>query len=589
MKKTYKEPSIQLCMTRNIILYVLIPLFFALAVLCGLLNYNLSAGTIEAYQMMFNQNILAIDSAILQSNYASSTMITYTGNIRLLQNYYQAQNEYEKFSVISHIENMISNCQAIALNSFQGEMILLMNDGRIIDAIKTADISDRLSEYDWWEDLQKTGSILYWNGNIQEIFEPHQHQNYVAFGRQLMRYKEEPLGYALVRIPSEKFFQFSEDPQFQDGTLALFSSDGRIIASDGGTIKNETLKNLYQYWKNRNENTGKWKKYFYMASRLDSCGNSIVYAIEKSNMFRRVEIIFISTIVFMIVTGVGLVAVIIYLSHYIAKPILFFADRICLIEQHKPEMLILNKHHYKETKVLEEGMIRAQKRINLLVKEVRRETEMKEKARYDALRAQITPHFLFNTLNAIRWKASLNHDEEVADILSDLGVLLSEAYRNTDELERIENAMLILDAYVKIMQIRFGDKVQFFFSVSEEIREYLIPRFCLQPLVENSFIHGMGRVKDGIIVLRGEKQGKDILFTLIDNGSGLQGKQIDLTKEHDLKQRGISGIGLPNIHKRIQILFGKEYGLYVDNSLEVGFKISLKIPAITETDKKVTE
>ena len=99
----------------------------------------------------------------------------------------------------------------------------------------------------------------------------------------------------------------------------------------------------------------------------------------------------------------------------------------------------------------------------------------------------------------------------------------------------------------------------------------------------------MGRVKDGIIVLRGEKQGKDILFTLIDNGSGLQGKQIDLTKEHDLKQRGISGIGLPNIHKRIQILFGKEYGLYVDNSLEVGFKISLKIPAITETDKKVTE
>ena len=98
MKKTYKEPSIQLCMTRNIILCVLIPLFFALAVLCGLLNYNLSAGTVEAYQMMFNQNIQAIDSAILQSNYASSTMITYTGNIRLLQKYYQAQNEYEKFT-----------------------------------------------------------------------------------------------------------------------------------------------------------------------------------------------------------------------------------------------------------------------------------------------------------------------------------------------------------------------------------------------------------------------------------------------------------------------------------------------------------
>lgn len=589
MKKIYSEPSIQLCMTKNIILCVLIPLFFALAVLCGLLNYNLSAGTVEAYQMMFNQNLQAIDSAILQSNYASSTMITYTENIRLLQKYYQAQNEYDKFSVISHIEKMISNCQAIALNSFHGEMILLMNDGRMIDSIKTSDISDRLSGYDWWDDLQKTGSMLYWNSDIQEIFELHQHQEFIAFGRQLMRYKEAPLGYAIVRIPSENFFQFSEEPQFQGGTLALFSSDGRIIARDGNTIENETLDHLHQYWKSGNENTGKWKRFFYMASRLDSCGNSIVYAIERSHMFRRVELIFISTIVFMLITGIGLVAVIIYLSHYIAKPILFFADRICLIEQHKPEMLVLSKHHYRETKVLEEGMIRAQKRIDLLVKEIRKETEMKEKARYDALRAQITPHFLFNTLNAIRWKASLNHDEEVADILSDLGVLLSEAYQNTDELELIKNAIQILDAYVKIMQVRFGDKVQFFFSISEEIQEYCIPRFCLQPLVENSFIHGMGRSKEGIIVLRGEKHGNNILFTLIDNGTGLQGKQIDLTKEQDLKERGVSGIGLANIHQRIQMLFGKEYGLSVDNSLEVGFKISLNIPAITETERKVTE
>ena len=98
-------------------------------------------------------------------------------------------------------------------------------------------------------------------------------------------------------------------------------------------------------------------------------------------------------------------------------------------------------------------MLRAQQRIRLLVEEVRREAEMKEKARFEALKAQIHPHFLFNTLNAIRWKASINQDDEVADILSDLGILLGETYKNDEEFETIDNAVRALDAYVKLSLI----------------------------------------------------------------------------------------------------------------------------------------
>ena len=266
--------------------------------------------------------------------------------------------------------------------------------------------------------------------------------------------------------------------------------------------------------------------------------------------------------------------------------------QLCLLARTlvcRPELLVLKKHHYHETKILEEGMLSAQKRIALLVKEVRQETERKEKALYEALRAQIMPHFLFNTLNAIRWKASLNKDEEVADILADLGMLLGEAYQNTDEMETVDNSMKILDAYVRIMQIRFGDKVQFFFLVPDTVKEYLIPRFCLQPLVENSFIHGMSRVEEGVIALRGSLDGTDLVFTLIDNGVGLHGKKIDLNGMEEPKDRGMSGIGLSNIHRRIQLLFGKDYGLEVDDTVEVGFKISLRIPGIRETDRSEDE
>ena len=225
-------------------------------------------------------------------------------------------------------------------------------------------------------------------------------------------------------------------------------------------------------------------------------------------------------------------------------------------------------------------MLNARRRIHLLLEAVRQETVMKEKARFDALKAQIHPHFLFNTLNAIRWKASINEDHEVADILLNLGVLLSETYKNDQELETLRDAVHTLEAYGRIMQVRFGNQVEFFFVIPEELEEYLIPRFCLQPLVENSFIHGMSHVENGLIAMRGEMDGEDIELTLIDNGSGLQGKVLDLSGETENNKRGITGIGLSNIHKRIQMIYGKGYGLTVDTEVELGFKITLRIPAV---------
>ena len=115
--------------------------------------------------------------------------------------------------------------------------------------------------------------------------------------------------------------------------------------------------------------------------------------------------------------------------------------------------------------------------------------------------------------------------------------------------------------------------------IPEELKNYQIPRFCLQPLVENSFIHGMSKAEEGTIVLRGEKAGQDIELTLIDNGEGLNGKTIDLSVESGANKRGITGIGLSNIHRRIQMLYGPGYGLKVDTDVEMGFRISLRIPA----------
>lgn len=593
MRKEKQAPSIKCSMIVSIVLGVLLPLFVALLVLSALLQRATASSTMEAYQMMFDQNVRAIDSAILQSNYASSAMITYTENNQLLKDYDQATNEYDRSVAKKKIRDMIGNSDITNLAGFGGKLMILMNDGYLISSEKAVKMNTDFSDAAWMKKVHAEKSVPYWDTEIGKLFNQENPEDYVTYARELTHYGQQVYGYALMSIPRTLFTNFQADERYQTGDLFMFSADGRLLSGAGEHYKEQELQELFEDWLQQQSQKLKQKSnakqklndqkgrgdYYVMGSALTSSQNYILYVGNRHAIFERSEQIIWYLALFMLVITVLSIAITWSISRYITKPILFLSDRIQKIEQSAPQDLVLMHNRFKETKELEDGMLRAQERIQRLLEEVREEAKMKEKARFDSLKAQIKPHFLFNTLNAIRWKASINGDEEVADILSNLGVLLSETYKNDDEMETIGNAIYTLEAYVKIMEIRFGNKVEFFCVIPEELKNCQIPRFCLQPLVENSFIHGMSNAEEGIIALRGEKSGQDIELTLIDNGEGLRGKKIDLSVESEANKRGITGIGLSNIHRRIQMLYGPAYGLKVDTDVEMGFRISLRIPA----------
>ena len=593
MRKEKQAPSIKCSMIVSIVLGVLLPLFVALLVLSALLQRATASSTMEAYQMMFDQNVRAIDSAILQSNYASSAMITYTENNQLLKDYDQATNEYDRSVAKKKIRDMIGNSDITNLAGFGGKLMILMNDGYLISSEKAVKMNTDFSDAAWMKKVHAEKSVPYWDTEIGKLFNQENPEDYVTYARELTHYGQQVYGYALMSIPRTLFTNFQADERYQTGDLFMFSADGRLLSGAGEHYKEQELQELFEDWlqqlnqkkdakqkQHSNADTRKDRReYYVMGSRLSSSQNYILYVGKRHAIFERSEQIIWYLELFMLLITVLSITVTWLISQYITKPILFLSDKIQKIEQSVPADIVLEHNRFKETRELEKGMLSAQERIQRLLDEVREETKMKEKARFDSLKAQIKPHFLFNTLNAIRWKASINGDEEVADILSNLGVLLSETYKNDDEMETIGNAIYTLEAYVKIMEIRFGNKVEFFCVIPEELKNCQIPRFCLQPLVENSFIHGMSNAEEGIIALRGEKSGQDIELTLIDNGEGLRGKKIDLSVESEANKRGITGIGLSNIHRRIQMLYGPAYGLKVDTDVEMGFRISLRIPA----------
>ncbi|RHV63846.1 hypothetical protein DXB18_13240 [Clostridium sp. OM02-18AC] len=585
MRKEQQAPSIKFSLIISIIAGVLLPLFAALLVLCVMMQRTISSNIAESYQMMFDQNIREIDTAILQSNYVSSAMITYTENNGLLREYYQAGNAYERSVAAKKIRDMILNRNVINLASFGGEMILLMNDGLLISSEKAVETGLSLEGQAWLKKVREEKSNPYWDTAISALFDQLNPDNYVTYGRELTRYGQKVYGYALIALPKKLFFQSPDDIRYQKGRMFMFSSDERLLTGACEHYSEERLAEILQQWKANDQKNGNYDDCYVLGKRLSSCSNVVLYVGNRHAIFERSEQIFYYLWIFMAVITALSVAITWCISQYITKPILLLAGKIQQIEHIDTKKLVLEKNHFQETLELEHGMLRAKERIRILLEEVRHEAKMKEKARFDALKAQIKPHFLFNTLNAIHWKASINGDQEVAEVLSNLGVLLSETYKNDNELETIDNAIYILEAYVKIMEVRFGNKVEFFCVNSDELGEYLIPRFCLQPLVENSFIHGMSHTENGLIVLRGEQNGNDIELTLIDNGEGLHGKELDLSKESEDNKRGITGIGLSNIHKRIQTLYGPDYGLNIDTTVEIGFKISLRIPAMKREAK----
>lgn len=225
--------------------------------------------------------------------------------------------------------------------------------------------------------------------------------------------------------------------------------------------------------------------------------------------------------------------------------------------------------------------------------------------RYKMLSSQINPHFLFNTLETIRMKALSSGDKEVATMLRILASLLrynlsveGKPVPLIKELEAIQN-------YLNIQHFRFGERVSYDIATTCDVQNIMILPLLIQPIVENSFLHGLeNRVSGGFIyifITQDSKNSDDILITVKDNGCGMDEEQIKaLTQKMNvtdpLNSAQTSGvhnstdesdsskasIGMANVNSRIKLFYGPEYGITIQSEPGEGTSVILKIRNIHE-------
>lgn len=218
--------------------------------------------------------------------------------------------------------------------------------------------------------------------------------------------------------------------------------------------------------------------------------------------------------------------------------------------------------------------------IDVLMEQVKEEQRQLDKMRFVALQSQIQPHFLYNTLECIHWQALAGGNQEISTLVKALAqyyrICLSEGkdiIPLSMELEHIRN-------YVIIQNMRYGNIITLVEKVPERYAFVMVPKLILQPLVENSIYHGI-RVKEGVKgeveIAIGEQDGA-VCLTVSDNGAGMEKERIDYINRNISDTDRDIGYGITNINKRIELMYGEEYGLHFRQNEDSGICVEIRLP-----------
>ncbi|MCX7708780.1 MAG: sensor histidine kinase [Clostridia bacterium] len=217
---------------------------------------------------------------------------------------------------------------------------------------------------------------------------------------------------------------------------------------------------------------------------------------------------------------------------------------------------------------------------NLMDKVLYEQNELR-KAELKALQAQINPHFLYNTLDSIIWMARADRREDVVRMVSSLTKLFRISISRGKDIITVRDEMEHISSYMTIQHIRYKNKFTYEIQIPESLFKYNTLKLILQPLVENAIYHGIKQKRDmGHISIFGREDEDCIVLQVVDTGAGMTKEQLEALENtlNNIQGEKVDSYGVKNVHERIKIFFGAQYGLRFYSEYGVGTSVEVKIP-----------
>ena len=273
------------------------------------------------------------------------------------------------------------------------------------------------------------------------------------------------------------------------------------------------------------------------------------------------------------------------ISFSILKPTKALIQAMKQYEENQDVAVIDNGHD--ELTFMADTFNQMSKRLKKQMEDIREGERQKRTLEIQALQAQINPHFIANTLNLMANIASVNNETGIEQLSNSLVDLMRDCIRNDERFVQVQDEISMLQSYINIQDYRMLGKFTVQMQIEKEIKENLMPHLILQPIVENALLHGIlpEKTRRGLISIQGFVEGETMVFAITDNGIGMDQEQIRkmFAEERSNQDKGrFNSIGLNNVQKRIQLLFGMQYGIEINSIQGVYTTVAVRLPVLKE-------
>ena len=292
---------------------------------------------------------------------------------------------------------------------------------------------------------------------------------------------------------------------------------------------------------------------------------------------------FIKFVVFIVILISLLIAL--FLAYRITNPIKKLVTSMSSLDADNLHVEIEDHHFNDEFRYLIDHYNATNKKIRGLIKTITKIEKEKKEAEFKALQAQINPHFLYNTLDAVNWLALKYDAEDISIMVTSLSDFFRYSLSKGKTIISLKNEFIQTESYLAIQKIRYPDMIDYSISYDEHILDCSIVKLTLQPLVENAILHGIEpNGEPGLIEIRGTREDDRIIVKVIDNGIGADVESLN----HILADPSNDdhSYGIKNVNQRIKNYFGEAYGItFLENDL-AGITVQITIPFMAHEEMK---
>ncbi len=376
-------------------------------------------------------------------------------------------------------------------------------------------------------------------------------------------------------------------PYISDGIhISLISSDGTVLSSNNKKLiskKNTSLLSIATDTSVKHQ--GVWsdtdEKQTYISYFLPEYNAYLVEEIDQLTAFK--SLYRISSEILKVVILILIISMIfVYsLSRRITRPL---NNLVKTMRDSKGDNLKyhpLQEDGSYETNVLTKAYNRFITKIDQYTEKLVYEQQERRKADLNALQMQINPHFLYNTLSSIKYLAKMNRTDQVDETINSLISMLQSTLGSTEDRVTVEQEIETLQHYVNIKQIRYGEQIAVHYEIEESCSELLVPKLIIQPFVENAFFHAFPGCPSGNIQVFIRRQDEFLIIEIIDDGIGMSAVEDQINEQ---KRQHLSGIGINNVHSRIQLLFGSPYGVRIESEPGYGTVVRITLPILEKQE-----